>query len=634
MSLASQLLNKIADPTVGHNERARLRCQLAKELERSGNYEGARGAMGELWSRVGERPVLDDLDRATTAEVLLRAGALTGYIGSAKQIVDAQETAKNLISESITTFEALEDKEKVAEAQSDLAYCYWREGAFDEARALLQDALIRLPDTDHELKAIALLRTAIVEASSNRFNDALRIHTKVAPLFEESGNHSLKGRFHSEFAIVLETLAISEKREDYTNRALIEFAAASFHFEQAGQSRHCACVENNLGMLFSVVGKFPEAHEHLDRAQAIFTSLKDSVHLAQVDETRARVLLAGGHAAEAEKLVRSAVRTLEKGGEQSLLAEALTTHGTALARTGQHQQARLTLERAVEVAGQAGDLRGAGQAALTIIEELAERLAADDLVSTYEHAADLLENSQHPGLLNRLCSCARRVVYLVTAHPAPVDWEGFSFKDAVHRYEARLIERALKDAGGAVTRAAYLLGFDHHQSLASLLNTRHQNLLDARIPAVPRRRSIVTVPDTRRRSRRTASKETQPISILHVEDDRQVANTVKDTLELEGWKVETCADGANALTKIESHAHYDMLLVDNDLPGMNGVELVRRARELVHRQRVPVIMLSASDCEQEALRAGANAFLRKPEDLLALVEIIARMLIIKTQRHQ
>jgi Flp pilus assembly protein TadD len=97
--------------------------------------------------------------------------------------------------------------------------------------------------------------------------------------------------------------------------------------------------------------------------------MKDS-HTAQVDDTRAKVLLAEGRIAEAERLVRSAVQTLERGGEQSLLAEALTTHGIALARGGNMRVARPTLQRAVEVAQNAGDSEAAGLAALTIIEEL------------------------------------------------------------------------------------------------------------------------------------------------------------------------------------------------------------------------------------------------------------------------
>ena len=57
--------------------------------------------MGELWPEVGGRPVLDELSEATAAEVLLRVGVLTGWLGSTKQIEGAQETAKNLITESI-----------------------------------------------------------------------------------------------------------------------------------------------------------------------------------------------------------------------------------------------------------------------------------------------------------------------------------------------------------------------------------------------------------------------------------------------------------------------------------------------------------------------------------------------------
>src|SRR5215213_4543831 len=107
MPSVNQVLQQIADPSLTHDERAQLRCQLAKRLEDTGNYEAAREAMGELWSRVGERPRLDDLNPANAAEVLLRSGTLTGWIGSSKQIEESQELAKNLLSESLVRFEAL-----------------------------------------------------------------------------------------------------------------------------------------------------------------------------------------------------------------------------------------------------------------------------------------------------------------------------------------------------------------------------------------------------------------------------------------------------------------------------------------------------------------------------------------------
>lgn len=409
MNLAKQLFRQIDDPTLSSDERVRLRCQLAKELEDAGNYEAARGAMGDLWQRVGERPRIDDLELHTQAEVLLRAGALSGWIGSSKQIEGSQEIAKNLISESITIFEKLQETEKVGEAITDLAYCYWREGAFDEARVMLRDALSRFGDDDCEQKAVALLRVTVVENSAARFNDSLRALEEAAPIVETSNNHTLKGRFHVQLATALKNLGSSENRQDYIDRALIEYAASSFHFEQAEHTHYRARVENNLGMLFLTAAKYTKAHDHLDRARRLFVSLKDSGSIAQVNETRARAFLAEGRNAEAEKAVRSAIRTLEQGDEQALLAEALTTHGAALSRLGRHKQAHFTLQRAIEVANQAGDLDGAGLAALTMIEELGEHLSLDELRTVYERADQLLPNPQHSKTLSRLRSCAHRV---------------------------------------------------------------------------------------------------------------------------------------------------------------------------------------------------------------------------------
>ena len=458
----------------------------------------------------------------------------------------------------------------------------------------------------------------MVEEMTFRLCDALALLTKAAPLFEKSNNHTIKGRFHNEFGTVLKNLGAVEYRSDYIDRALIEYAAASYHFEQGGNRRYQGCVENNLGMLFCTAGKYAQAHEHLDRAQALFTSLKDVSRLAGIDETRARVFLAEGRVADAEKLARAAVGVLERGGEQSLLAEALTTHGTALARAGQFEQAGEVLLRAADVAEAAGDVEGAGQATLTLIEELGERLALQDLGESFERADALLANSRHPGNRNRLYECAKLVLSVVGVLPEPDTWDDFSFREAVRRFEGRLIEGALRDSGGVVSRAAQLLGLTR-QSLDAMLHRRHRRLLHLRTPAEPRRRSLMF---------REPHEETQTrgVHILHAEDDALVASAVREALRGEGWRVSTYADGPSALVEIEGPEHYDLLIIDKQLPGADGLELVERARELPHRQHVPVIVLSASDVEREARRAGASAFLRKPEDMPALAEAIARLL--------
>ncbi len=84
-----------------------------------------------------KRPNVEGLSESTAAEVLLQAGALSGWLGKVK---GAQEAAKDLISESAAIFEGLGESNRAAAARSDLALCYWREGAYDDARAILVSA--------------------------------------------------------------------------------------------------------------------------------------------------------------------------------------------------------------------------------------------------------------------------------------------------------------------------------------------------------------------------------------------------------------------------------------------------------------------------------------------------------------
>jgi tetratricopeptide (TPR) repeat protein len=311
---------------------------------------------------------------------------------------------------------------------------------------------------------------------------------------------------------VLKDLGLAERREDFIDQALIEYAAASFHFEQAGQKRFLAAVENNLGFLFVSLRRFGEANEHLDRARSLFAGFKDKGMVAQVDDTRARAFIGQGRFAEAESLARSAVRVLEEGDELSLLAEALTTHGRALAKLGNAQLAHSKFSEALATAQRAGDPESAGVAVLSIGEELAVDLPHSELCSYYQMAESLLAESQHHEIKMRLGEYARRLMSARPMVEVPVDHqinrngparehaavtspiaksepEG-SLDELVRSYEGDLIKQALESSGGSVTRAARLLGITH-QGLAFILNGRHRNLLSVRTPVKPRRRSIM-----------------------------------------------------------------------------------------------------------------------------------------------
>src|SRR6266436_5803380 len=245
---------------------AGAKCRAAKALASAGDYEAACEALGGLWGGILVRPQIEDLAEKDQAEVLLRAGALSGWLGSSSQVPGAQGFAKDLISESIRIFDQLDDQEKIAEAQSDLALCYWREGAMDEARVWFREALSKATDPANKLRI--LTRSTTVEYSSNRYTDALALLDQATPLLDYVDD-APRGCYHMQRAVVFEKLGGTENLD----RALIENAAASIHFEKANHQRYFARVQNNMGYIFLQLRRYEEALSHLDRARRVFVEL-------------------------------------------------------------------------------------------------------------------------------------------------------------------------------------------------------------------------------------------------------------------------------------------------------------------------------------------------------------------------
>jgi tetratricopeptide (TPR) repeat protein len=284
---------------------------------------------------------------------------------------------------------------------------------------------------------------------------------------------TLRGSFHIELAHVLWRLGSAERNQDYFDRAIIEYTAAIYHAEQARHERYVARIENNLAFLLYKLGRHRAAHEHLDRAQAIFTRLRDAGSLAQVDETRARVLVAERRYKDADRILSRVIKTFEQGDESALLADALTVQGIVWARLWAYEESITVLRRAAELAESAGALSNAAQATLPLIEEhgAGRRLPPAEVYEAYARADELLKNSQDAEDKERLRACARVVMRRLS--DTPIHDKNFSLYGAVHEYEAKLIGRALEESGGSITKAARLLGLTH-QTLGSILNTRHQ----------------------------------------------------------------------------------------------------------------------------------------------------------------
>lgn len=465
------------------NEQARFRCQTALELKDRGDYQGAQGIMRPLWKRVGERPNIVGLYRSVAAEVLLCAGILTGWIGSKNEIKEANEAARDLITESITYFESIGDLKKVAEARTELAYCYWRAGSLDEARIMFTEALQKLA-TEGNTRANALFGLSVVEWSASRYREALNILTDNEPLFKKITNHTIKGAYHLQLAMVLRKLATPENRTAQLRLVMNEDLEADRQFKLAHNAVFRAHAKNNIGNALRDLSRFKEANAYLDHARRLTVSLKDKVKTAQVDESRAQLFLKQRRFAEAEAAARHAARTFEKSGHQFFLAEAMTTHGTALARLDKTDQAQFTFQKAIEVAHQAGALNRAGIAALTLIEEI-DDLSPELLSSAYEQAGEWLAECESQELLLRFKAAGTKLAVKLREGKSGVPEALFTkprnFKQDLLDVEREMIRRALAEVNGSLTRAATQLGLSY-QALGYLIESRHPELLKERTP--------------------------------------------------------------------------------------------------------------------------------------------------------
>ena len=114
--------------------------------------------------------------------------------------------------------------------------------------------------------------------------------------------------------------------------------------------------------------------------------------------------------------------------------------------------------------------------------------------------------------------------------------------------------------------------------------------------------------------------------ILIVEDEEKIARFVELELKHEGYDVEKAYDGRTGLALAESGG-YDLILLDIMLPGINGIEILRRIRR---SSDVPVIMLTARDAVMDkvsGLDMGADDYITKPfaiEELLARIRVTLR----------
>lgn len=113
-----------------------------------------------------------------------------------------------------------------------------------------------------------------------------------------------------------------------------------------------------------------------------------------------------------------------------------------------------------------------------------------------------------------------------------------------------------------------------------------------------------------------------PIRILIVDDEEELASTLAERLELRDFEVEVATGGSDAL-KLVRQRDFNVLIADVKMPGIGGLDLMAAVRR--ENPEVPVILFTGHGSVAEAdrgKRAGAFDYVMKPVDIEALVEKI------------
>jgi putative two-component system response regulator len=127
----------------------------------------------------------------------------------------------------------------------------------------------------------------------------------------------------------------------------------------------------------------------------------------------------------------------------------------------------------------------------------------------------------------------------------------------------------------------------------------------------------------------------KPKRILVVDDEELNRSLLKGLLASLGYTPESASDGFQALEKL--NAGFDLVLMDVMMPGMDGIEVVRRIRENRELYDIPIIMVTVlydRDTRLRAVQAGANDFIAKPIDILEVSVRIQSLLKMKEAQDE
>jgi tetratricopeptide (TPR) repeat protein len=312
-------------------------------LERCGKYEEALAELRHIWEDTNGFPAVDEFPPRIAAEIVLRCGAVIGFLGHNKQLPDSQEKSKNLLTEARNRFLHIYDVEKIAECENYLALAYWRGGELVEAEAWAEEALSHPLNESSEAWIYANLTKSLIYISAGKYEEIVKNLKSLEKHFKNLGNNFLLGSFCTNLALALRNLGKIPE-------ALKYYEAARHYHQKSGHQIYLGTIENNLAYLYKSQGRFKEAHQAIDHGVEIFKKVKDRTREGFSLDTKAHIFLDEGKYTEALKVVEKAILILGRSENAGYVVETYFSKAKILVYLGNTTAAILCLSDAVQMA--------------------------------------------------------------------------------------------------------------------------------------------------------------------------------------------------------------------------------------------------------------------------------------------
>ncbi|HEX8637989.1 MAG TPA: tetratricopeptide repeat protein [Pyrinomonadaceae bacterium] len=312
------------------------------KLERCGLYEQALAELKDVWRDTNEPPDTANCTPLEAAEIILRCGSLIGFHGHNKQIPDAQEKSKNLLTEARQRFLDFNNVEKIAECENYLALAYWRTGEFNESETFVAEALLHPLSNSCRTRLYSHLIKKIISNVTGEYAATVADAEELENDFRRFGDAFLNGSFCTNVGIALKNLG-------RTVEALKKFELARYYHQKSRHQIYLGTVENNLAQLYKAGKQFSQAHEAANAATKIFKRVKDRTREGFSLDTKAQVYFAEGKYAEALKAIEKAIEILKKSENSAYLSETYLTKAKILLYSDGFTAAALVLFEAVKI---------------------------------------------------------------------------------------------------------------------------------------------------------------------------------------------------------------------------------------------------------------------------------------------